>query len=271
MRPRGTKAAVRRQPRDPLPPAPEELALTCRFNFVLVGPRAHLLVKAACGTQAERAPGPVEVASDASLYCMVDEAPSRKDQAPGDVLHITFQVVEGRFEPLPSLVDESSVRSTCYVFVADSRLSFGSKVIPHLSQKLSETFALHSRLCSQSADFESSAALRAVLLAHPLDGQKLEQKEDEDEADEETEAECFAQLAQMVADSEGLEDAWHEVNFEDGEALRNCFRDIALQMYSSGRTSPPSAPTDGSGPPAVLHSAVTARGGGGLARGLVHV
>jgi len=222
-------------PGAPLTPAPEEAALRCRFAFLVMGPRARILVEAVVQAYANSNPE-----EPPAICCPVDTESEYDAQ-------IRFYFMERELRDMLALPDENAVRSTCFVFLADTRLDVKRKVLPYLEEGFTFMATRHKKVCKMS-DRGASPALRTLLVTHgPGEraqkgakagaGGKVQQLpamvDKFERGLEPVELEAFRRKVHGVSRGSGLVDFHRAVDFNDLGALYLCFSQIAAEMYRS--------------------------------------
>mmetsp|Transcript_158431 Transcript_158431/g.279610 ORF Transcript_158431/g.279610 Transcript_158431/m.279610 type:complete len:338 (-) Transcript_158431:62-1075(-) len=153
---------------------PEVGEVRCRFEFVFIGPHAKELAEkaASCDQQPRQGEADcrgsllstfsgdsyvstawVENAAEGidrkkskknetiTIYCVVDN-----EEQPPVCARVKVRIAESFSDHLPQLQSEESLRTTCFVFLWDTRLDIAGDVAPNLESRRVELEFLHSEV-----------------------------------------------------------------------------------------------------------------------------
>jgi len=174
---------------------------------------------------------PLSVAENSGVFCVVEaDFPY--------IAYLRLHPVEYFSDVLPPMTDEEAVRNTCFMFLCDSMMHFSVKSMPIFSTRLAALTSLHTE-----ASFSSSSRRmpppRALLVMHTKGRQEVEPLIEQLMGSPDAADVCkFIEQLAVVAKDCGLRTVSRTTDFDDGELLYDCFREIATEMYRANAKEP---------------------------------
>lgn len=227
---------------------PENVEIASRFDFVLIGPRAHLVVEAISEAKATDSKalsealtasrscrGPPESDSkdphavipnmnESGIFVVVDQ-----EEDATTIAWLGFTGLEGAGYDVPSPAGWNALRSMCFVFLADTRLDVERKVLPILQHYHRKITHMHetSLNSGDGVPGEKKPSLRTVLLAHK-DGARGEAHT---RSTLPPELHDFDDVVGDTAKGSGVTPHCRALDLSDGGVIYDCLEQIAQQMF----------------------------------------